>query len=418
MNKKKKDIKPKDLLIKAVVDDLKTQMEEPSIHPNDTRGSTESAFGSAFLGAASGEADYKDTVDDEYDSGTSSGEAPAGFIGAEKILSKPTPVENPKPVGLDKTVVLNSQVHSSKTQQQEHEKTVVLQSAAKRDAGQANQEEKTTVLGSTGLKQGQAVQPVQTQQPKPPIKQAVAPANAGPVIAPTISSQNSPGPHRSNVQAHSNPPPPVVNARPTGFEAQFVQSENLKISQQRIVELEKENEKLRKENEMLASANELAKQKNEELLIKSQAIERHKSELKEANESELRIFKEGLLAKDNEISRLKTKIEELEVRLANDLRKIRVRERELENRLDLMKLEKNALMRSKDESILELKRRCEIYETEIQSFQNKVLELNRKIEANQDQFGRTVRALRIALTNLEVNENTSSITLAPMKKAE
>ena len=47
-----------------------------------------------------------------------------------------------------------------------------------------------------------------------------------------------------------------------------------------------------------------------------------------------------------------------------------------------------------------------------------VHELNQKIEANQEQFARTVRALRIALTNLEVNENTSSITIAPFKKAE
>ena len=79
---------------------------------------------------------------------------------------------------------------------------------------------------------------------------------------------------------------------------------------------------------------------------------------------------------------------------------------------------KTALIRSKDETILELKRRSEILEGDIESFQHKILELNQRIESNQEQFGRTVRALRIALTNLEVNENTSSITLAPLKKAD
>ena len=122
--------------------------------------------------------------------------------------------------------------------------------------------------------------------------------------------------------------------------------------------------------------------------------------------------------KESEIHRLRAKVEELESRLSNDLRKIRVRERELENRLELSKMEKMALLKSKDETILDLKRKTDSMDIEIESYQNRINELNQKIEANQEQFARTVRALRIALTNLEVNENTSSITIAPFKKAE
>lgn len=211
---------------------------------------------------------------------------------------------------------------------------------------------------------------------------------------------------------------PAQSQRASAYEAQFLQAENLKIAQQRIIELERDIERLRKESEILSSANEIAKNKIEDLLAKVQSIEKQKFELKETNESELQIFKYGLIAKDNEIQRLRIKVEELEGRLANDLRKIRVRERELENRLELSKLEKTALMRTKDETILELKRRSESLEGDVESFQHKIIELNQKIEGNQDQFSRTVRALRIALTNLEVNENTSSITLAPLKKAQ
>ena len=198
----------------------------------------------------------------------------------------------------------------------------------------------------------------------------------------------------------------------------FQQAETLKIAQLKIIELEKEVENLRRENIILSSASEMAKHQSEDFRLKIQSLERAHFDLKENGESELKIFKDGLLKKDTEIHRLRSKIDELENRLSNDLKKVRVRERELENRLELARMEKNALVRTKDENILDLKRRNETMESEIEKFQQTVLDLNEKIEGNQEQFSRTVRALRIALTNLEVSENTSSITLAPIKKAE
>lgn len=205
----------------------------------------------------------------------------------------------------------------------------------------------------------------------------------------------------------------------SAFETQFAHAENLKMAQLRILELEKEIERLRKENEVFASAGEISKQKLEDLISKIHQLDKQKHDLRELNESELQIFKDGLLAKESEIHRLRNKVEELESRLSNDLRKVRVRERELENRLELSKAEKAALLRAKDETILELKRKTDSLENEIENYQNKIIELGQRLEGNQDQFARTVRALRIALTNLEVNDSTSpSITLAPLKKAE
>jgi DNA repair exonuclease SbcCD ATPase subunit len=203
------------------------------------------------------------------------------------------------------------------------------------------------------------------------------------------------------------------------FEAQFAQAENLKLAQQRILDLEKSNDHLRRENEVLSSAAEISRQKMDELVAQIHQLDKQRHELRAANESELQIFKEGLAAKESEILRLRAKVDELESRLSKDLRKVRVRERELENRLELSKAEKAALLRAKDEAFLELKRQNENLESEIERYQNRVIELGQKIELNQEQFARTVRALRLALTNLEVSDGTSSsITLAPLKKAE
>jgi len=231
------------------------------------------------------------------------------------------------------------------------------------------------------------------------------------------------------VASVKKPPTPVAieaktsfgggKGKSSSFEGQFAQAENLKMAQQRILELEKEIERLRKENEVFSSAGEISKQKLEDLISKINLLDKQKHDLKETNESELQIFKEGLLVKDSEIHRLRSKVEELESRLSNDLRKVRVRERELENRLELSKAEKAALLKAKDETILELKRKTDTLQNEIENYQNKIIELGQRLEANQEQFARTVRALRIALTNLEVSDSTSpSITLAPLKKAE
>lgn len=211
----------------------------------------------------------------------------------------------------------------------------------------------------------------------------------------------------------------VVPFKPANkLEERLFESQNLKIAQDRIEELERDLENLRKENQTLVSVSQAANEKADDLISRVHQLERAKSELKEQNESELEIFRQGMLSKDTEISKLKTKISELESQVSSDLRKIRVRERELENRLELVKAEKNALLKSKDESILDLKRKLDLQQEELYSAKSRVIELQARLDSDQEKFARTVRALRIALTNLEVEENTSSITIAPLKKAE
>ena len=200
----------------------------------------------------------------------------------------------------------------------------------------------------------------------------------------------------------------------TSVDASLAQAENLKIAQQRILELEKEAEFLRAENEELASAGEIIRTRTEELAVRITAMEKEKAEMAESAHSEMLILKGNLQYKENEGAKARLKVEELEARLKSDFKKIRVRERELENRLELLRAEKSALVRSKDEYILEQKRKIDQLSQELDNYRKKCLELNKTIEANQDQVKRTERALRLALTNLEAKEEN----LVPLKKAE
>lgn len=200
----------------------------------------------------------------------------------------------------------------------------------------------------------------------------------------------------------------------TFSDASLVQAENLKIAQMRILSLEKEVEKLRGENEELASAADIIKARSDEYQIRIKKIEKDNVENEDSHRSELLIFKGNLQYKENEVAKARLKVEELEFRLKNDFKKIRVKERELENRLELARAEKAALLRSKDEYILDLKRKIDHIQSELDNYRGKVLELNKSLDSNQEQFKRTVRALRLALNNLELKEGESF----PLKKAE
>lgn len=200
----------------------------------------------------------------------------------------------------------------------------------------------------------------------------------------------------------------------TSADATLLQAENLRIVQQRILELEKEIDHLREENEELSSAAEVVKARADELTSQMQKLEVEKKESEDSLRSEIMILKGNLQYRDQEIAKSRIKVEELESRLKLDLKKIRVRERELENRLELSRAEKNAIVRSKDEHILELKRKMDQMQSEMDSYRNKCLELNKVLESNNDSFKKTTRALRLALANLELTEEAK----AQLKKVD
>lgn len=200
----------------------------------------------------------------------------------------------------------------------------------------------------------------------------------------------------------------------TSVDASLAQADNLRLAQHRILELEKEVEHLRAENEELASAGDIIRSRSDELGARISIAEKEKIEAQESAQSEILVLKSHLQYKENEVAKARLKIDELETRLKSDFKKIRVRERELENRLELLRAEKSALVRSKDEYILDQKRKVDQLSQELDNYRRKCLELNKTLEANQDQFKRTERALRLALSNLEVKEEN----LTPLKKAE
>lgn len=197
-------------------------------------------------------------------------------------------------------------------------------------------------------------------------------------------------------------------------DAQLAQVENLRIAQEKILELEKENEKLRSQNDELIAASEIVRERAELLTSQVQEFKNDRDSLEQSYKNELNLVRNQYNRKDNELQKAQMKIDELDSRLKFDMKKIRIRERELENRLELIRAEKNALVKSKDEQILDLRRKLDQLQLEVESYRQKCVELNKIIDINQDSFKRTTRALRLAMANLELQEENKPT----LKKAE
>lgn len=204
----------------------------------------------------------------------------------------------------------------------------------------------------------------------------------------------------------------------TSADASLVQADNLRIAQQRILELEKEIDQLRYENDQLGSAGDVIRQKYEELTTRNFQLDKERNDLRESFQTEIAILKGKVEFRDMELVKAKNKVDEMEQRLKNDFKKIRIREKELENRIELMRLEQSALVKAKDEQILELRRKIDLLEEEVEVYRTKTFEHNKTIEAQQEQFKRAIRALRVAFSSLEGHGESTQENIVPLKKAE
>lgn len=180
-------------------------------------------------------------------------------------------------------------------------------------------------------------------------------------------------------------------------------SENLRIAQKRIQSLEKELEQLRLENEQLMSAGETFRLKSDELSTQNSEMQNEVQHLKSLHDQDIHLLKETMERQQHEIKDLKKKKEELELRINSSVQKVRQREKELENRLELVKAEGTTLLRSKDDMILQLKKQKDMDHSELEMLRSKNQELSKKIAHQGDLQRRVVKALRLALGLMDDN---------------
>jgi DNA repair exonuclease SbcCD ATPase subunit len=191
--------------------------------------------------------------------------------------------------------------------------------------------------------------------------------------------------------------------------------EHLRLAQEKINDLENEVEELRRENDEIMSVADTFKALSEEYYEQMEKLKSGLVDSRETSSQENRILKETMQDKDKQIHELKQANSDLKSKVEANFKQIRKRERDLEYRLELVKAEEATLLKAKDKTIIELRRRIDKLDQEMEVYRDKNKEHYEKLQQQQQTVRAVVRALRIALTRLE---GDFGVDFEILKKAE
>jgi hypothetical protein len=175
----------------------------------------------------------------------------------------------------------------------------------------------------------------------------------------------------------------------------------IKFAQDKIKNLEKQLFDLRAECEELARAGDHFKNLAEDRGQKLKALESKLEELESLSAEEKKILQESISSKDLRISTMQEHIENLEQELESRYNRVRVRERDLEGRLEILKKEQSAVAKSKDEMILKLKSQNESLKADLEKVRAQSQKVTSHLQDKEDALRRTMKALKLSLTMLE-----------------
>ena len=175
----------------------------------------------------------------------------------------------------------------------------------------------------------------------------------------------------------------------------------IKFAQDKIKNLEKQIFDLRAECEELARAGDHFKDLSEDKGQKLKTLESQLEELESLSTEEKKILQESISSKDLRISTMQEHIENLEQELESKYNRVRVREKDLESRLEILKKEQAAIAKSKDEMILNLNGQNEGLKSDLEKIRAQNQKVTSHLQDKEDAIRRTMKALKLSLTMLE-----------------
>lgn len=123
------------------------------------------------------------------------------------------------------------------------------------------------------------------------------------------------------------------------------------------------------------------------------------------NDYEDRIKRSGNVEAD--VQDLERKREEWKERVREELKRIKLKERELENKHELLKRDTQALLDSKDKHVLELKKKNDALEFEMETLESRLRRGNVVLSSIDQKKKRLIETMRLAITLLEQLDATS-----------
>lgn len=167
---------------------------------------------------------------------------------------------------------------------------------------------------------------------------------------------------------------------------------------------------LQTENNKLKSIIATQKKEMDEHILKSANLDAENTKLRAElsnakdnlrSEFEAQLNKAAII--EDKYNQLAERHEELKAKVRRDIRKIRLREKELTHKMELMKNDSETLLSAKDQKILQLKKYIDSLEFDIETSKEKIEHLEEKLKDDDEKAQRVVRALRLSTSLLETN---------------
>jgi len=190
--------------------------------------------------------------------------------------------------------------------------------------------------------------------------------------------------------------------------------EQLRVAEAKAQALEESNRKMvNQQNDLQIKVARLSEEYEERRL-------QYEKELK-SREQENSLKTDKLLLLERKVEAAQKKCEDIKERVRTDIQKIRVREKDLEARLEILKRDSETLLASKDRKLLEFKRKMDALEYEIEILGEKEKAAQKRVEFWKARISRVLRAFKLGVSLLEsdeVFELEDEETALPAKKSE
>lgn len=191
-----------------------------------------------------------------------------------------------------------------------------------------------------------------------------------------------------------------------------VLSSQLKASKEQILALEtKLREEQNKGADLAHSNGEFARKLDDYNRDRQQAFEGMQSEMNELR-FQLKAKSDKARLLDVKVREAAEETERLKERVRTDIRKIRVREKELENRLEIMRKDSEALISTRESKIIELKRKLDLLEFNMDLLQDQHAREKENATKLRERLAKAAQVVRVAGGLLDTPGGTSQLATA------
>lgn len=189
----------------------------------------------------------------------------------------------------------------------------------------------------------------------------------------------------------------------------------IEIKETEVQDLREQQRQYQDHTQKTALQIESLTQHNHQLIAEIHELQRHTARLQAEMEEERREHQEQIIlmrsdfedklkqagANQEQVRELIRQKEEFKEKIREDLKRIKLKEKELENKYDLLRNDTQTLLDAKDKQILEVKKKADSLDLELEQYDDRLRESSRLLNEVSVKKRRLIDTLKLAIQLLE-----------------